>query len=265
MTSVWNWALGLRAPCRRALTAAAANCSTVAPRSSIWMTAHAALRAMSTDPEGFSSSSCMRMRSARGTPSSMPARVAARSPVHIFSTPTASTVPVPPSVARTARWSAEDPPAHELSTLTMPALRRPAWRRNDWPRMQPWSTQPAGGGVAEDHQVDVGRVDVGVGQGVGHHLVGHVLGRRSRRFMGVMAVPTMCALRPWCPRYPRRAGTPAAGRAATRRSNWSNGWSAVTYTATCSAPAPRKAATTSATSAAVPLTRWRSKALAGMP
>ena len=56
----------------------------------------------------------------------MPARVAARSPVHIFSTPTASTVGVPAAAARVARWRAEAPPAQELSTLTMPALRSPA-------------------------------------------------------------------------------------------------------------------------------------------
>src|SRR5450631_1588179 len=43
-TSCWNCATGLRAPCRRALTAAAANCSMVAPRSSIRLTAHDALR-----------------------------------------------------------------------------------------------------------------------------------------------------------------------------------------------------------------------------
>src|ERR1700689_2581513 len=55
VVSCWNWALGLRAPCRRDLTAAAANCSTVAPRSSMRLTAQLALRAMSTDPDGFSS------------------------------------------------------------------------------------------------------------------------------------------------------------------------------------------------------------------
>src|SRR5580693_7557474 len=54
VTSDWNWALGLRAPWCRALTAVAANCSRVASRSSIWMMVHEALRAMSTDPDGFS-------------------------------------------------------------------------------------------------------------------------------------------------------------------------------------------------------------------
>ena len=56
VTSWRNWASGLRAPCRRALTVVAANCSTVAPRSSIMVTAHYALRAISTEPDGFSSS-----------------------------------------------------------------------------------------------------------------------------------------------------------------------------------------------------------------
>ncbi len=67
----------------------------------------------------------------------MPARVALRSPVHIFSTPTASTVPVPAMVARVAMWRAEEPPAHELSTLMIPAWRRPDRLRNVWPRMHP--------------------------------------------------------------------------------------------------------------------------------
>src|ERR1039458_6760546 len=54
--SDWNWALGLRAPWWRDFTAAAANCSGVASRSSICFTHHEALRAMRTDPEGFSRS-----------------------------------------------------------------------------------------------------------------------------------------------------------------------------------------------------------------
>ena len=184
---------------------------------------------MSTEPDGFSSCSCIlspvdaagrRPRCRRGWPD--------RSPVHIFSTPTASTVPEPPKVAMVARWRAEAPPAHELSTLTMPALRSPDRRRKVWPRMQPWSINLPGGGVPEHHQVDVGGVDPGVGQGVGHHLV-----RPSPRRCGPAGSWRSSPRRRWircgprCPRYPR-AGTPTVARAAIRRSNCSNGWSAVT-------------------------------------
>src|ERR1019366_156798 len=58
VTSDWNCASGLRDPCQRALTAAAANCSMVAPRSSITLIAQVALSAISTDPDGFSIVAC---------------------------------------------------------------------------------------------------------------------------------------------------------------------------------------------------------------
>ena len=107
--------------------------------------------------------------------------------------------------------------------------------------------QAAGGGVAEHHQIDVGRVDAGIGQGVGHHLVGHLHGRPVLPVHGgdagaddvcgwVHAVPLIL-------RAVGRVRRPPA-RPATRRSNWSIGRSAVTYTTTCSAPASRNEATT---------------------
>ncbi len=85
----------------------------------------------------------------------------------------------------------------------------------------PLVEQPAGGGVAEHHQVDVGRVDPGVGQGVGHHLVGHVLGGAVPPVHGGDAgAHDVCGAVHGVLRYPRASsGAPAAGRAATRRSN----------------------------------------------
>src|SRR5450759_3179498 len=193
--SDWNWASGLRAPWWRDFTAAAANCSGVASRSSICFTHHEALRAMRTDPEGFSRSRCMRIRSTSGTPSSMPAKVSTRSPVHIFSTPTTSTVGEPPRVARVPMWSADDPPAQELSTLITPALRNPACRRNDWPRMHPWSTRrPAVAFPKMTRLTSAGSTSASASASATTWwaMSSIVL---SRRFIGMIPVPTMCTWR----------------------------------------------------------------------
>ena len=69
----------------------------------------------------------------------MPAIVSARSPVHIFSTPSASTGRSWAVAAMVARCRDELPPAHELSTLTMATSLSPALRSQVWPRMHPWS------------------------------------------------------------------------------------------------------------------------------
>ncbi len=69
----------------------------------------------------------------------MPAMVPARSPVHIFSTPRASTGRSWAMAAMVARCSEELPPAHELSTLTMATSLRPALLSQVWPFMHPWS------------------------------------------------------------------------------------------------------------------------------
>ncbi len=87
VTGDLNWARGLRAPHRRALAAAAAICSGVVPRSSIWWRTHVALSAMSTLPASFSRRTRSSARSSDGNPSSIPAMVSPRWPVHIFSTP----------------------------------------------------------------------------------------------------------------------------------------------------------------------------------
>ena len=198
---------------------------------------------MSTDPDGFSSS-LVHAGSGRAAgprprcrPGSRPGR---RSTSSRRRRP--APVPVPPRVARVARWRAEDPPAQELSTLTMPALRSPARREEGLAPDASLVEQAAGGGVAEDHQVDVGRVDAGVGQGVGHHLVGHVLGGAVPPVHGGDGrCPRCVRCGPWCPRYPRArsdAGQ-AGGQGGHQALELSNGWSAVTYTATCSAPASR--------------------------
>ena len=63
----------------------------------------------------------------------------ARSPVHIFSTPRASTGRSDTAAAMVARCSAELPPAQELSTLMMAASLSPALRSQVCPRTQPWS------------------------------------------------------------------------------------------------------------------------------
>ena len=69
----------------------------------------------------------------------MPARVAARSPVHIFSTPTTSTGASEARAAMAPRCRAEVPLAHELSTLTIGTSPRLALRSQASARMQPWS------------------------------------------------------------------------------------------------------------------------------
>ena len=67
----------------------------------------------------------------------MPAIVPARSPVHIFSTPRASTGRSWAVAAIVARCREELPPAHELSTLTMATSLSPALLSQVWPFMQP--------------------------------------------------------------------------------------------------------------------------------
>ena len=69
----------------------------------------------------------------------MPASVAWRSPVHIFSTPTTSTGPSPARTASWPRWMAEAPPAQPLSTLTTCAVPSPDSNSHDWPRTHSWS------------------------------------------------------------------------------------------------------------------------------
>ena len=65
VTSCWIWASGLRLALRRALTAAEAICSTVAPRSSMNWRAQPSLRAMRTLPAGFPSARKAACTSAR--------------------------------------------------------------------------------------------------------------------------------------------------------------------------------------------------------
>ena len=223
VTSLWNWALGLRAPWRRALTAAAAICSTVVPRSSIWIDGPVGVEGHEHRARRVLELSCIERRSSSGTPSSMPARVAARSPVHIFSTPTASTVPAPPRVARVARWRAEAPPAHELSTLMMPALRRPAPRRKVWPRMQPWSSSRPAVALPNTTRSTWSGSTPASARASATTWWAMSSAVRSRRFMGVMAVPTTCAVRSMGPRYRsasagrrRPAGRPSGARTGRR-------------------------------------------------
>ena len=120
------------------------------PSCSRW--AHTLLRPMRMLPAGLSSACAALVQVVRGTPpgrpSSMPAIVCARSPVHIFSTPRASTGRSGLAAAMVARCSAELPPAHELSTLTMAASLRPALRSQVWPAHAALVAQAAGHGVA---------------------------------------------------------------------------------------------------------------------
>ncbi len=136
----------------------------------------------------------MRIRSTSGTPSSMPARVWPRSPVHIFSTPTASTVPVPASVASVARCRAEDPPAQELSTFTMPAWRRPARMRKVWPRMQPWSSRRPAVALPNTTRLTSAGSTPASARASATTWLAISAAVRSRRFMGEIPVPTMCAV-----------------------------------------------------------------------
>ncbi len=144
--------------------------------------------------------------------------------------PTASTVPDPAITARTARWRAEDPPAHELSTFTIAALRRPALAQEGLSPDACLVAEPAGGGIAEHDQGDVGRVDRRVGQGIGHGVVGH-LGQgevapahggdaRADDGRGGDGGHVLLAHPPTVAR--------TAGSTDTRRSNWLSGSSAVT-------------------------------------
>ena len=107
----------------------------------------------------------------------MPAIVPARSPVHIFSTPSASTGRSWAVAAMVARCREELPPAHELSTLMMATSLRPALRSQVWPADAALVAQAAGHGVADDDQAELVRRHAGVGQGLVHDLVGHGLGR----------------------------------------------------------------------------------------
>ena len=105
----------------------------------------------------------------------MPAMVPARSPVHIFSTPRASTGRSWTVAAMVARCRAELPPAHELSTLTMAASLSPALRSQVCPRTQPWSlSRPAMALPRMTRPSSSGR-EPGVAEGLVHHLVGHGL------------------------------------------------------------------------------------------
>ena len=97
VTVRWHWASGLRAAWSNALTAAAAIWRTVAPASAMSRWAQPLLRPMRMLPAGLSSAwrrSCRSWRYSAGRPSSMPAMVSARSPVHIFSTPEGQDRPV---------------------------------------------------------------------------------------------------------------------------------------------------------------------------
>ena len=66
----------------------------------------------------------------------MPAIVPARSPVHIFSTPSARMGRSCAMAASVARCSEELPPAQELSTLMMATSLRPAFLSQVCPRTQ---------------------------------------------------------------------------------------------------------------------------------
>ena len=133
---------GCATACSNALTAAAAIWRTVAPTSIMRRCAQLLLSPIKMLPAGLSSAwrrSCRSWRYSAGRPSSIPAIVPARSPVHIFSTPRARTGRSCTVAAIVARCSAELPPAHELSTLMIAASLRPALRSQLWPCMHPWS------------------------------------------------------------------------------------------------------------------------------
>ena len=99
-----------------------------------------------------------------------------RSPVHIFSTPRARTGRSWTAAAMVARWSAELPPAHELSTLIMATSLSPALRSQVWPRHAALVEQPSPHGVAAQHEAEVARGHAGVGQRFVGYLIGHGLG-----------------------------------------------------------------------------------------
>ena len=147
VTLRWNCASGLREAWSNALAAAAAIWRTVAPTSAMSRWAHELLSPMRMLPAGLSSSwrrSCRSWRYSAGNPSSIPAIVSERLPVHIFSTPSASTGRSWTVAAIVARCRAELPPAHELSTLMIAASFSPALRSHVCPRTQPWSlSRPA--------------------------------------------------------------------------------------------------------------------------
>src|SRR5665213_3250381 len=91
--------------------------------------------------------------------------------------------------------------------------------------------EPAGGGVPEDHQVDLIGGQPGVGQGVIDDLVGHGLDGEVPALHGsgggaddlCVAIHGVLVSAGQC-----SVGTPAAGSAAMRRANWSMGRSSVT-------------------------------------
>ncbi len=174
VTSDWNWALGLRAPCRRALAATAANCSTVAPRSSMRSVAQAALRAISTEPDGFSRSACIWIRSARGTPSSMPARVSPRfAGPHLFD-PDGQHRPGAPEGGQRGQVQSRRTSRARVVDVDDAGVAQAGLLQERLAPDAPLVEQAPGGGIAEHHQIDLGRIDRRAGQGVGHDLVGHV-------------------------------------------------------------------------------------------
>ena len=134
----------------------------------------------------------------------MPARVAARSPVHIFSTPTASTVPAAAQGGQGGQVQGRGPTGARVVDVDDAGVAEPGLAKE---RLAPDASlvdEATGGGVAEHHQVDLGR-------------------RRHRRRPGPRPPPggpspRRCGLAgswaswrcrrcvgcgPWCPRYPR--------------------------------------------------------------
>ena len=230
--------------CVRALTAAAAICSTVAPRSSMHWRAQLSLRAMRMLPAGLSSA---RKRGVHVGP------VVGRQPVldpgqggrpvagpHLLDPDRPAPVWRPTGRPCWPRCRAEVPPAHELSTLTTGTSPRPDLRSHDWPRMQPWSQQPAAQGVADDDQGELVGLDAGVGEGLVDRLVGHGLGgqvppahvRHPRPEDGHLVAPAHAPTSAGSGRRPPVASPGPPGEAPTSSADWSVTASPATTTVT---------------------------------
>ena len=231
VTSLWNWAWGLRAPCLRALTAAAPICSTVVPHASMCSTVHLALRAMSTEPDGFSQLACMKCAVDLGHPV-----LDAGQGLHAVPGPHLLDADGqhgagPAERGQGGQVQGRGPAGARVVDVDDPGVAQPGVEQEALAPDAGLVEEPAGGGVPEDDQVDLVGGQPGVGQGVVDDLVGHGLdgevaplhggGGGADDVCGAVHGSSVSAVQ-------RSVGTPAAGRAAIRRANWSMGRSSVT-------------------------------------
>ena len=128
---------------------------------------------MNTLPVDASESSARNpARSWLGSPSSMPASVAVRSPVHIFSTPTTSTGDSPPSAAIVPMWSADGSARTGIVDVDDPRALQTELPEPGLPTDGPLVREPAAERISHDDQTDLGGRDPRVAQGLRCRLYG---------------------------------------------------------------------------------------------